>query len=489
MKEGAARAVLREAWLRGHRCVELQRDGRRTIFVCTRCGTRCYSDGALVDHLQGNLHARLSAQASAPQHAAILKTGSGERSILKRGKEQDDGEAGAGVAGQDFTSPEGLAVVPHSLSPRDSQILLADASGAPEASKTPLQWIGSGELFFSLRFAGAAPLVEASWFCWRGKGKSTPEAGWQSGQAGGIVYAVVMFPYSDMIGRGGNWKPWFDMKQARSQPSETEDVMLLEKSSNDTLSSKTKLGCKALALIGAKSTSSDNLSDSGKETSLEVEQQNSSAAAKDSTGRVVRRWKRKKPRLLERLCFICHQRMTAGKDVAALLNLQTKQMVCGSRNKRGVFHVYHSSCLIDWISICEVKTFSGALDHRIDRTRKLLKSRRAIIEQTLKRGTIQDDGSNPFVDGAVFCPECQGTGLKVRGAQLERPRYRLAQVFDWILELIQARKAWSENPRSEETSHSGLLFRDELKGAVQSRGLVHYYSGCAELLAGNASDK
>ncbi|KAL2650705.1 hypothetical protein R1flu_018833 [Riccia fluitans] len=463
MQEGAARAVLREAWLRGHRCVELQRDGRRTIFVCTRCRTRCYSDGALIDHLRGNLHARLSALVSSSHNV----TTSVERSLSKREtKEQEDG-----VRGQGNSTSEALVVVPHVPNPRDTQIMLADASPTGDASKTPLQWIGSGELFFSTRSVGAASVVEASWFCWKGKANPSPEAESQSCQAGGIVYAVVMFPYSDMIGRGGNWKPWF----GSSQSGETEDLMLLENSKSNSM----KVCPSQLALSDAISdfTSDAAITDS-RQGVLQVDavDKKSLFACQDSLGSIRRRgWKRKKPKLLERLCFICHQRMNMGKDVAALLNLQTKQMVCGSRNKRGVFHVYHSSCLIDWISMYEVKIFSGALDHGIERSRRLSKSRRSAVGH-LKKGSIQE-GSSSGVDGNVFCPECQGTGLKVRGSQLERPRYRLSQVFDWVLELIQARKAWSESPKGLELSQSGLLFCDELKGAAQSRAVFKVWSG------------
>lgn len=85
---------------------------------------------------------------------------------------------------------------------------------------------------------------------------------------------------------------------------------------------------------------------------------------------------------------------------------------------------------MDWIATCELKTFTGQVDRRIDHTRKLTRTRRAIVEQS-RNGLIQGDGGllpNTVSEGAIFCPECQGTGLNVRGAQLERPRYRLAQV-------------------------------------------------------------
>ncbi|CAI5467280.1 unnamed protein product [Closterium sp. Yama58-4] len=39
----------------------------------------------------------------------------------------------------------------------------------------------------------------------------------------------------------------------------------------------------------------------------------------------------------------------------------------------------------------------------------------------------------------VFCPECQGTGRYGPRNALEHPRYRLAQVFDWIVAMMVAR--------------------------------------------------
>lgn len=54
----------------------------------------------------------------------------------------------------------------------------------------------------------------------------------------------------------------------------------------------------------------------------------------------------------------------------------------------------------------------------------------------------------------IFCPECQGTGVKLEGPQLERPRFRLNQVYEWVMELIESRKAYME----EQGNPLGLLF-------------------------------
>jgi hypothetical protein len=54
------------------------------------------------------------------------------------------------------------------------------------------------------------------------------------------------------------------------------------------------------------------------------------------------------------------------------------------------------------------------------------------------------------------------------------------QVFNWLLELIQARKSWIEHPIQQVKGASGLLFvtpeKTKSQGVVQSQGLIHCYS-------------
>lgn len=343
MKDGAARAVLREAWLRGQRCVELQRDGRRTIFFCTRCGTRCYSDSALVDHLRGNLHARLSAALAAEKHAGSRAGGEG-RAIEGRGREKEEKAANPRDVSADYgRGAWGVAEgggggeekrVGGGGGGGASSIAIAGPNGVAGPSLTALEWIGKGELFFSVRSAtGGSPMVDSSWFIWKGKGMKGPEWDLQSGQNAGIFYAVVMFPYSDMIGRGGDWKAWAaEAQHARSRGIETECRQRATPPAFPTSSPMDSGAAPGLSTTATATPNSPTAADQSGSPS-EPEKQK----GREGSGRLLRRaCKRKKVKAVERLCFICHQRLTAGKDVAALLNLQTKQMVCGSRNKRGV---------------------------------------------------------------------------------------------------------------------------------------------------------
>ncbi|KAL2937744.1 Phospholipid scramblase 1 [Bienertia sinuspersici] len=59
----------------------------------------------------------------------------------------------------------------------------------------------------------------------------------------------------------------------------------------------------------------------------------------------------------KKTCFICKRTIISGKDVATLLNLKTGRLVCSSRNLKGAFHVFHTSCLIHWILLCESEMF------------------------------------------------------------------------------------------------------------------------------------
>jgi len=94
-----------------------------------------------------------------------------------------------------------------------------------------------------------------------------------------------------------------------------------------------------------------------------------------------------------------------------------------------VFHVFHTSCLIDWIAFCEAKAWKAS--HSENRNKKVRRSRQTVVDQSLDPSGRQDvAGTKTGIgeDGVIFCPECQGTGVKVHSAQLERPRFRLAQV-------------------------------------------------------------
>ncbi|XP_002971502.2 uncharacterized protein LOC9640231 [Selaginella moellendorffii] len=253
----------------------------------------------------------------------------------------------------------------------------------------PLQLVDQGQMFVKVR--PGAQFVEA---CWLEKRVLVKQQ--QSGQA---EYGLVVFPYSEGLGKG---------------------VVLCSSAKEETGENNSGSAPRAMAI---------------------VEQQ----AKKGTRGR-------KRTKQTERICFICRQKMVAGKDVATLLNMSNRQMMCHSRNWLGAFHVYHTYCLINWILLFDAKFWMG---HSLHFSRNFRKSLQSVGQQHLNHQ-----------DKPIFCPECQGTGFRFNGGHLEPPRYRLAQIFDWVLELVQARKVWIDRLGQEIT---GLMFHASSKGIGHPR--------------------
>eukprot|EP01018_Ginkgo_biloba_P033530 Gb_19578 [translate_table: standard] len=506
VKEGAARAVLRDVWRHGHETVELRQDGKRVIFFCTLCSTRCYSDGALSDHLNGNLHARRYAAAK----ISILASPPWPF---------NDG------VGFSFPSSkqEGIKTLPPPPSAnnnnnnyeenhiderecKENGYMKESQLSNPRAASykvgmgpnLPLEWIGSGHISLRvLQSSIASPVVKAVWCCWLGenRGRGVENEGTETSLAE-WEYAIVSFPYTDALGRGGNngnSRPLrtsgspMDIdrssrgRKKKGRPPKVNSHPLFKAASGEPSNDITDSWQNADSQMGEKSVAASvelgmDLEGVGNIV-IPNEVDGRLSLSKNLSNRALRRaLRRQQVRALERLCFICHQQMLPGKDVAALLNRKSGLIACSSRNRRGAFHVFHTSCLIDWVLLCETKIWVSQLNGE----KGLRKSRWSVLEQRNRIcGGKQTSGSKGTSSncGSVFCPECQGTGLKTRGGQLEVPRYKLAQVFDWILELIQSRKSWMDHPEQLEECATGLLFRpaDTSQGNVLLLMLLHFY--------------
>lgn len=87
------------------------------------------------------------------------------------------------------------------------------------------------------------------------------------------------------------------------------------------------------------------------------------------------------------------------------------------------FHVFHTSCLIHWILLCEIEIITNQSDAPIVRRRTRRKT-------AAKCNEVQKDGEmalrTPIC--SVICPECQGTGRIVEGDELEKPTVPLSKV-------------------------------------------------------------
>ena len=86
--------------------------------------------------------------------------------------------------------------------------------------------------------------------------------------------------------------------------------------------------------------------------------------------------------------------------------------------------MFHTSCLIHWILVCEFEIFTNEL-----------------VSPKLRRSSRRKSGSKCTGKGkggvvkpttpqicSVFCPECQGTGIMIEGDELEIPNVPLSEV-------------------------------------------------------------
>lgn len=88
------------------------------------------------------------------------------------------------------------------------------------------------------------------------------------------------------------------------------------------------------------------------------------------------------------------------------------------------FHVFHTSCLIHWILLCEVEILTNQPEAPTVKRR----SRRKTVA---KGNEVQKDSEMQGLRTPIYsviCPECQGTGMIVEGDELEKPTVPLSKV-------------------------------------------------------------
>lgn len=357
MREKLARAVLRDLRQQGHEHVELRRDGVTAVFYCSLCGTRCYNDSALGDHLNGKGHARHYNSVHASDGECTRNFNDEQNLASPTTKTVGDDEWDVAKKASPSSSSEECYVKVEPLSlRRDSETLVVGAS------TTSLKWIGSGELFLRTKSTGT-PFVEASWFSWQGMYQCAEMSWNEIDNAARMEYAVVVFPYSDRIGRGGDW-PSLSRSETKATRAAVTKSMLNGRKLALKVPGVDRLRTQVSREIVVSTETSScarrrkaplsplTLTIRTKPTELasgEVLEIDGEPAVKgfDKDGPVTtfrKIWKQKQAKNLDRICFICHQKLLASQDVAALVNVKTGQMICGSRNRRGVCfheHVMH----------------------------------------------------------------------------------------------------------------------------------------------------
>ncbi|KAK4386019.1 hypothetical protein Sango_2472500 [Sesamum angolense] len=157
----------------------------------------------------------------------------------------------------------------------------------------------------------------------------------------------------------------------------------------------------------------------------------------------------------ERSCDICQQKMLPDKDVAALLNRRTGKLVCSSRNLTGVaFHLFHISCLIHWILLCEVEIYAKQLiEPKVKR-----RSRRKVKGKDGENG--EKHGMQEKQIYTAFCPECQGKISMERNWRNQPSDFLrfICFIFKYKIKLCDAQKAWMKSPEVLQNCSVGLDF-------------------------------
>ncbi|XVF01978.1 hypothetical protein REPUB_Repub04eG0136400 [Reevesia pubescens] len=489
LKEQLARTTLNNVRSQGHTYIELREDGKRFIFFCTLCLAPCYSDSVLLDHLKGSLHTERLAAAKLtllgtnpwPFNDGVLFFGksnekekqltvvNGNENRLLEFPNNDNNFAVVEYVGSEVSSYN------KSMNGRTggSDLVIPGVLIKDEVSDLKVSFIGFGKI--AVRFCekdGVSNGISRIWCEWLGKEAPRND---DKLKAPKHEFVVVTFSYNCDLGRKGLLD---DVKSLLTSGSPTE------LDNGEAASRKKK---KSFSDPEDISESLSNQYDSSGEDSS-ASNSSSSRLALDRyddqllltrfiSSKAIRRELRRQQRIAaERMCDICQQKMLPGKDVATLMNLNTGKLVCSSRNVNGAFHVFHTSCLIHWILLCELERIEN---HSV----KPKVRRRSRGKNGAKCDEIGKDGETKPTGTLIssgLCPECQGTGIEVEGDELEKPDVSLSQMFRYKIKVSDARRAWMKNPEMLENCSTGFHFPSQSGEMIQEKvlplKLLHFYS-------------
>ncbi|GAA0150255.1 acyltransferase [Lithospermum erythrorhizon] len=520
LKDQLVKTTLRNVRSQGHTYIELREDGKRLVFFCTLCMAPCYSDSILYHHLNGNLHRKMYAAAK----ATLLKTNpfpfndgvnffhdstehggqcnvskpDGLMSLASEAEDADredlaivcyDEKATSSSSEhtsfqQDVNKIDTCSIVAtESDRAEDGQISKSDGGNSvvvvpsvllkDEASDLAVTHTGFGQITARLHEKDGCPNeISRIWCEWIGK-EDLVDSSIASMQE--HEFAVVTFSYNYSFGRKGfldDLKLLF-LPSPRSGSEETVDA---ERKKRESFSDPEDV-----------SKSANNECDSSEEESQVSTNLNSRSLIDgtddqlissriSSSKRMRKELRHLKSVAAERSCYICQLKMFPGKDVAALLNRNTGRMACSSRNFTGAFHVFHVSCLIHWILLCELEIYSKKpVAPAVKRkSRRKTGAKNKVVRKT---NEIKITGNQAH---SLFCPECQGTGMKLLDEkELERPTVPLSEIFRFKIKVSDGYRAWMESPEVVPNSSTGLYFPPQTdhvpEDFVSSLKLICFY--------------
>lgn len=489
LKEKLVRTTLRNVRSQGHTYIELREEGKRLIFFCTLCISPCYSDSVLFDHLKGNLHTQRLAAAkttllkpnpwpfndgvlffhdsSNPSNHLILMDANEVRLLLNQ---KGDDVSLATVEDDENVRP----IRNRQSSSDDSVLVIPGVLHKDEISNVEVRLMGVGQI--SARYyekEGVAKGIKRIWCEWLGD-KNCGDA--YDSMIPEHDFAVVTCEYNYNLGRKALVNDVRYLLSSSHRPD-------MEEEENDDVNRKKR---KSFSDPEDVSESFSNQYDSSGEESLSSNSSSSRmlidgyddhilhsrVILSKSTRRELRRQKRVAS---ERMCDICQHKMLPGKDVAALLNRKTGKLVCSSRNVNGAFHVFHISCLVHWILLCEFEIDSKQFVSPKGKPKCRRKNGAKCKEKKKETGirTAQKDIHS------VFCPECQGTGVDVDREELEKPKIPLSEMFKYKIKASDARRAWMKTPEMLHNCSIGFQFRSQFEETMQEKvspqKLLYFY--------------
>lgn len=504
LKERLVRTTLRNVRSQGHTYVELREDGKKLLFFCTLCLAPCYSDSILFDHLKGNLHSERLAAAK----ATLLKPNpwpfndgvfffhddSSEQdknlivSTSERFKLLDthhvDEDSLAIVSFDENLGPNDISQVVEDdmgcddssndqhLNGNGSDLVIPGVLQKEEVSDLVVRQIGVGRIAARMSEEnGVSNEIRKIWCEWlvnKDSANEDPDLVLEHD------FAVVSFAYNYNLGRKALLG---DIRYLlpSSLHSEAEDSGCSRSKKRKSFSDPEDIS-EALSNRNDSSGEESQSSNNPHSKLLLAGNDDQLVQSRIIVSKTMRKELRRQHNVAsERLCDICQQKMLPSKDVAALLNRKTGRLVCSSRNLTGAFHVFHISCLIHWILLCESEIYVN----RSVAPKAKRKSRRKVRGkdgETEKKDERKASSKHIY---SVFCPECQGTGININGEEREKPTIPLSEMFKYKIKLSDAHKAWMKHPEALQNCSMGFHFppqsEDICQENVVSLKLLRFY--------------
>ncbi|CAB4273320.1 unnamed protein product [Prunus armeniaca] len=410
LREQATRTILRNVRSQGHTYVELREDGKKFIFFCTLCLAPCYSDKVLFDHLKGNLHKDRLAAAK----VTLLRP-------------------------NPWPFNDGVAFF-HNPDETDKHLVITDGNKfrmleSPD-DENNLAIVKYGENLISngnehvgtdgLECNGSLdfPRVRSNFkFSCSNENSTANEVNSSVVIPSVLVRDDVTDIEAKKVGLGQMLQG--SLRRIRCQKVPEHDFAVVTFCYNIDLGRKGLLDDVKMLLSSSPSVETEN----GEGSSSKRKKSFSDPEdIKDDS------WER---------CISPHK-------------LKTGRLACSSRNVNGAFHVFHTSCLIHWILLCEVEIANQSTNSKVRR-----RSRR----KNAAKCNGQDGQMKALSTQihSVFCPECQGTGAIIDGDDLEKPNLPLSQMFKYKIKVSDARRAWMKSPEMLENCLTGFHFPPNTK--------------------------